>query len=71
MRHRLKSANSIATIIPRNPVARSPLMHKGGVHEKSKTVRRQQANNTMQEELQDWREAVQFELEIRDSLQGE
>lgn len=29
---------------PRNPVARSPLLGKGGVHEKSAGARRRQAN---------------------------
>ncbi|HVE50128.1 MAG TPA: hypothetical protein VNG69_10985 [Casimicrobiaceae bacterium] len=28
---------------PRNPVARSPLLHKGGVHEKSTSAKRQRA----------------------------
>ncbi|HTL76679.1 MAG TPA: hypothetical protein VL654_10185 [Casimicrobiaceae bacterium] len=29
---------------PRNPVARSPLLHKGGVHGKSKGALRREAN---------------------------
>jgi len=44
------------TITPRNPVVRSPLMRKGGVHEKGKTAKRQQ---------NDWREEVEFERSLR------
>ena len=33
---------------PRNPVARSPLLGKGGVHEKSTRAKRRQANMAVQ-----------------------
>ena len=32
------------SLSPRNPVARSPLMHKGGAHGKSKGALRREAN---------------------------
>jgi hypothetical protein len=32
---------------PRNPVARSPLLGKGGVHEKSASAKRQQAKREL------------------------
>jgi len=32
---------------PRNPVARSPLLGKGGVHEKSISAKRQQAKRDL------------------------
>jgi hypothetical protein len=36
---------------PRNPVARSPLMGKGGVHGKSVGAKRRQANMALQKQL--------------------
>ena len=33
-----------ATLAPRNPVARSPLLAKGGAHGKSTAARRREAN---------------------------
>jgi hypothetical protein len=36
---------------PRNPVARSPLLGKGGVHERSQGARRRQANMAVQKLL--------------------
>ena len=50
---------------PRNPVAQSPLMRKGGVHEKSPAAKRKQVQDEIGTELEDWREAVEFELEVR------
>jgi len=41
---------------PRNPVARSPLMRKGGVHEKSATAKRQQAREGLNRQLDDWQD---------------
>lgn len=36
---------------PRNPVARSPLMRKGGVHEKSVGAKRRHAKMALRKEL--------------------
>ena len=52
-------------LVPRNPVARSPLMKKGGLHEKSKTAKRRQNNQALQTQLEDWREELEFERELR------
>jgi len=41
---------------PRNPVARSPLMKKGGVHEKSRSAERQREKDAVQSELDEWEE---------------
>ena len=41
---------------PRNPVARSPLLHKGGVHEKSTGAKRRHARMALQRQLRDRRE---------------
>jgi hypothetical protein len=38
---------------PRNPVARSPLLGKGGPHQKSTGARRQAANQRLRKALQD------------------
>lgn len=56
------------TSAPRNPVARSPLMRKGGVHEKTATTKRRQVRKKIETELEDWREAVEFELEVQKGL---
>jgi len=53
------------TITPRNPVVRSPLMRKGGVHEKGKTAKRQQSRQALNAQLDDWREEVEFERSLR------
>ena len=37
---------------PRNPVARSPLLRKGGPHQKSAGARRQAANQRLRKSLQ-------------------
>jgi len=56
------------TTVPRNPVALSPLMRKGGVHEKSATTKRREAKAAVESELEDWREAVEFEREMLKDL---
>jgi hypothetical protein len=38
---------------PRNPVARSPLLRKGGVHEKSAGARRRAANMALRRSLRE------------------
>ena len=38
---------------PRNPVARSPLLHKGGVHGKSTGARRREARMALQRQLRE------------------
>ena len=53
------------TVVPRNPVARSPLMRKGGVHEKSKTAKRRENNQALKSQLEDWREELEFERSLR------
>ena len=53
---------------PRNPVARSPLMRKGGVHEKSATAKRQQAREGLNRQLNDWQDDLAFEREMQESI---
>jgi hypothetical protein len=38
---------------PRNPVARSPLMRKGGPHEKTRSAKRQQEKRALARRLAD------------------
>ena len=52
------------TVVPRNPVARSPLMRKGGVHEKSKTAKRRESSQALKSQLEDWREELEFERSL-------
>ncbi len=54
----------------RNPVARSPLLRKGGVHEKSATAKRQGGKQHLQQSLDDWREELEFEREFERELNG-
>lgn len=53
------------TRVPRNPVALSPLLRKGSVHEKSKTAKRQQTRQVLGQQLDNWREELEFEREMR------
>lgn len=46
---------------PRNPVAMSPLLCKGGVHERSKSGVRAEVKQQLQDELTHWREALEEE----------
>jgi len=41
---------------PRNPVARSPIMKKGGVHEKSRSSERRQEDRAIEDGLDAWAE---------------
>ncbi|HVF65092.1 MAG TPA: hypothetical protein VNE58_13965 [Casimicrobiaceae bacterium] len=41
------------TLKPRDPVARSPLMRKGGPHERSKSAKRQQAKRELARTVRD------------------
>lgn len=52
---------------PRNPVARSPLMKKGGVHQKSRSGQRQQERDVVQSELDEWAD----EDDIRETKEEE
>lgn len=42
----------------RNPVALSPLLRKGGVHERSKSGLRTEAKQQLQNELEFWQEEL-------------
>jgi hypothetical protein len=46
----------------RNPVARSPLLRKGGIHERSKSGLRAEAKQQLQDELEFWQEGLEEEL---------
>ncbi len=39
----------------RNPIARAPILHKGGVHIKSKSNQRAKAKKDTQRALDDWK----------------
>lgn len=49
---------TLPKVRPRNPVARSPLLRKGGVHEKSKSGLRAEHKQKLQTELIDWYEEL-------------
>lgn len=54
------------TIRPRNPVARSPLLKRGGAHEKSASAKRQQTRQATNALLDDWRDDLEFERLLKD-----
>ncbi len=57
----------ISTVVPRNPVARSPLLRKGGAHQESKTNQRRDARYVLNQQLEDWRDDLEFERSLRES----
>ncbi|VAW88707.1 hypothetical protein MNBD_GAMMA16-105 [hydrothermal vent metagenome] len=48
-----------ATPKTRNPVARSPLLRKGGVHVKSKTGRRVKSRLSVEDAIDEWYETTE------------
>lgn len=54
------------TIVPRNPVARSPLLKKGGAHQTTKTTDRRNVRQAVKSQLEDWREDLEFERSLKD-----
>jgi hypothetical protein len=54
----------------RNPVARSPLLKKGGVHEKSKTGQRVNNRLHTQSAIDEWLEQIEDETLTQDSNKG-
>lgn len=53
------------TLVPRNPVARSAQMNKGGVHQETKTSQRQHARQALGAELESWRDDLEFERSLK------
>ena len=49
----MKRAKRHAVPKPRNPVARSPLLAKGGVHEKTEAAKRRRAKTALAKALRD------------------
>lgn len=47
-----------AKLKPRNPVARSPLLKKGGAHEQSKTAQRRSSKEAVKSEAAAWRDQL-------------
>jgi len=54
------------TLVPRNPVARSPLLRRGGAHSQSKTSARRQVRDNIESQLDNWREDLEFERSLKD-----
>ena len=52
-------------IKPRNLVACSPLMKKGGAHQKSQSALRSQKRQQMLSQLEDWQDDLAFERELK------
>lgn len=54
------------TVVPRNPVARSPLLKKGGAHQTTKTTDRRNTRQEVKSQLEDWRDDLAFERSLKD-----
>jgi len=52
-------------LAPRNPVARSPLLRKGGMHQSEKTNSRL-TSAQLKHQIDDWREELEFERSLKD-----
>lgn len=53
------------TIAPRNPVARALATRRGsGAHQSGRTSQRQHSQAAVRNELEDWRDDVEFEEEL-------
>lgn len=53
------------TIVPRNPVARSAALRRGGMHRRGRTSERQSSRARVKELLEDWREELEFERGLK------
>ncbi len=56
------------TIKPRNPVALSPLLRKGGVHCKSNSAIRQSRRVSLAQDLRDWQFELDFERKLNSGV---
>lgn len=54
------------TLVPRNPVARSPLLKKGGAHQTTQTSDRRRDRQSLNRQMEDWREELAFERSLKD-----
>ena len=59
------------TFVPRNPIARSPLLKKGGAHQTTKTTDRRNTRQVVKSQLDDWRDDLQFERSLKDESSQE
>lgn len=55
-------------IKPRNLVACSPLMKKGGVHQKSQSALRSQKRQQLLSHIEEWQDDLAFERELQQSI---
>ncbi len=53
MPRRIQNTNA-----PRNPVARSPLMRRGGVHQRSRTSERQSSRAQLRDLIDGWQDEL-------------
>jgi len=56
---------------PRNPVARSPLLRKGGAHVKSKTGQRVRSRLSMEDAIDEWYETTESDINDKEQQEGE
>ena len=55
-------------IKPRNPIACSPLLKKGGVHQKTQSALRTQKRQQLLSQLEDWQDDLAFERELKQGI---
>ena len=69
MPRRIISTSGVVTAVPRNPVARSPLLKKGGAHQETQTNLRRGAKQALEAQLEDWRDDLEFERSLKEPEQ--
>lgn len=60
-----------STLVPRNPVARTLATRRGGAHDTSKSSERRNVRNHLNDQLENWREDLEFERELKEPKEAE
>ena len=60
-----------STLVPRNPVARTLATRRGGAHQASKASERRNVRSNLDNQLETWREDLEFERELNELKKSE
>lgn len=60
-----------STLVPRNPVARTLATRRGGAHEPNKSSERRNVRSRLNDQLEHWREDLEFERELKELSESE
>ncbi|RBP53183.1 hypothetical protein [Arenicella xantha] len=61
-----RTKSQSTTKAPRNPVARAPIMRKGGAHQNAKSPARASEERITRTASSNWRDDVSFEKTLKD-----